>query len=67
MYYQCVNDTFALFSDKEEAVRFFDQLKGVEVYLGEKNDCSLTVVDVLVERTGNVFTRVYCKSTISGH
>lgn len=69
-YYRYVDDTFALFGDEHEAIKFFDQLESLHLSLGftvEKDSYgSLLFLDVFVERSGDVFsTSVYQKPTFS--
>lgn len=69
MYYQYVDDTFALFGDEHEA-KFFDQLGSLYLSLSftiiKKSNGSLPFLNVLMERSGNVFSNsVYRKPTFS--
>lgn len=62
LYYQYIDDTFALFGDEQEAISFFDQLELLHLSLRftmEKNNCCLLFLDILVERSDNKFLKVY--------
>lgn len=70
LYYQYMDDTFALFSDEHEAIKFFDQLESLHPFLGstgeKESNSSLPFLAVFVERSGNVIsTSVYQKPTFS--
>lgn len=70
LYYRYVDDTFALFGDKHEAIKFFDQLESLHPSLGftvkKESNGSLPFLDIFVERSGNVIsTSVYQKPTFS--
>ena len=70
-YFRYVNDTFAIFRNKEESENFFNQLNCLHSSLKftfekEKNNC-LPFLDVYVDQTVTGFeTSVYRKPTFTG-
>lgn len=71
MYYSYIDDTFALFRDEQEAVRYFDQIESLYPSLRfsmvKENDWYLPFLDVLIVRYGDTFfSSVYRKPMFSG-
>ena len=70
-YARYVDDTFACFGSRDEALKFFQDLNGLHPSLGftmeeEKNN-SLPFLDVLVERRSSSFlTSIFRKPTFTG-
>lgn len=58
---------FDLFCNEQEAIDFLDQLSlhpSLRFTMEKKKDCSLFFLDVLIQRSDNMFlTSVYCKPT----
>ena len=69
-YRRYVDDTFALFSCKEDSLKFFDELNSMsclEFTMDEEQNGKLPFLDVFVERHQNSYlTSVYRKPTFSG-
>lgn len=61
LYYQYIDNTFALFGDEQEMNSFFDQLELWHPSLRftmKKNNCCLLFLNILVERSDNKFLKV---------
>ena len=70
LYRRYVDDTFALFSSRDESLKFFNELNSMcclQFTIDEEEDNKLPFLDVLVVRNDKQFiTSVYRKPTFSG-
>ena len=71
MYYQYIDDTFAVFNDEDKCNEFFSHLNSLHPSLGYtfEKECNRTLpfLDVLVEKNDHEFvTSIYRKPTFTG-